>query len=95
MPAYLIAAIEIFDEPRLDRYREVAPPIVEKFGGRFLASSKEVVSLEGGWRPHRVVVVEFPTVERATAFFHSPEYQAAIKMREGAAELKILVVDGL
>ena len=95
MPAYMIADIEIFDEPRLDRYREAAPPIVEKFGGRFLASSKEVVGLEGEWRPDRVVLVEFPSVERATEFFHSPEYQAAIAMRVGAADLKILVVAGL
>lgn len=95
MPAYVISNVEVFDQDAYGEYARLAPPAVEKHGGRFLARGGAAEVLEGGWEAHRVVVVEFPSVEQAKKFYNSPEYQAAKKAREDACDFKMLVVEGL
>jgi len=51
--------------------------------------------LEGEWQPKRLVVVEFDDLETAKRFYESPEYQAAIRLREGAAKLNMVAVEGV
>jgi uncharacterized protein (DUF1330 family) len=94
MPAYVVAEVTVSDPERFRAYQELARPVVEAFGGTFLASNSEVLGLEGGWLPQRVVVVAFPSLERARAFYASPQYQAAIRARSGAARLNIVAVAG-
>jgi uncharacterized protein (DUF1330 family) len=53
-----------------------------------------MVVLEGGWQPNRVVVLEFPSLEQARAFYDSPEYAAARVARKGAAQMNMVAVAG-
>ena len=55
----------------------------------------ETAVLEGDWSPKRLVVVEFDDLEAAKRFYDSPEYQAAMKLREGAASLNMVAVEGI
>lgn len=95
MPAYIISNVEVFNADAYGEYGALAVPAIEKYGGRFLARGGAAEVLEGGWSAHRVVVVEFPTVEQAKTFYNSPEYTEAKSKREGAADFKMMVVEGL
>jgi uncharacterized protein (DUF1330 family) len=50
--------------------------------------------LEGDWTPDRVVLLKFPSIEKAKAFYDSPEYQAAKQAREGAAVMRMVLIEG-
>ena len=76
-------------------YAKLTPAIVEQYGGRFLARAGRNVTLEGAKAPARVVVIEFPSFEKAQEFYNSPAYQAARKVRAGAATAQLVVVEGL
>ena len=94
MTAYIVAQVTITDEVAFEDYRALAVPAVEKYDGTFLASSDDVVVLEGDPHAPRIVMVSFPSLARAREFYDSPEYQAAIAARQGAATMEILAVDG-
>jgi uncharacterized protein (DUF1330 family) len=95
MAAYVLVDVEVTDPARYENYRLLAKPAIEKHGGRYLARGGATTVLEGGWQPHRVVVLEFPDVEAARRFYDSPEYRAARGARAGAARLCKLVVAGV
>jgi uncharacterized protein (DUF1330 family) len=95
MAAYLVALVDVSDPERFAAYQALARPVVERWGGRFLASSQAPRTLEGDLRPQRVVLVGFDTLERCRAFYASPEYQAAIGARAGAARLQIVAAEGV
>ena len=95
MTAYIIARINVTDMTQYKEYTKLTPGIIEKFGGKFIARGGEVTTLEGAEEENRVVLLEFPTAEAAKDFYNSDEYQAAIKVREGASEGQFIVVDGV
>jgi len=95
MSAYLIVRVEVTDPERYREYMKHSPAAIAKFGGRFLARGGETVTLEGDQQPGRVVLVEFPSMEQAKAFYESPEYQAAKALREGAANGHFVAVAGV
>ncbi|HKI92820.1 MAG TPA: DUF1330 domain-containing protein [Gaiellaceae bacterium] len=94
MPAYLIVETDVHDPERYEQYKAASPGALAAFGGRFIARGGEVAVLEGDWEPSRLVLVEFPDLESAKRFYDSPEYGAAKKLREGAANLNMVAVDG-
>jgi uncharacterized protein (DUF1330 family) len=95
MPAYLIARVQVRDPAAYDEYKRLAAAAIEKFGGRYRARGGTTVTLEGENEPSRVVIVEFDSVERAQAWYRSPEYQKAIAARTGCASGQFVVVDGV
>jgi uncharacterized protein (DUF1330 family) len=95
MPAYVIAEVTVRDEATYARYRELAPPSIYAYGGKYLARGGATVTLTGTWRPTRVVILEFPTMERARDWWDSPEYAAAKSLREASADADIILTDGL
>ncbi len=95
MPAYLIAETDILDPEQYERYKAASPGAVAAGGGRFVVRGGELAVLEGDWNPPRLVILEFENLEAAKAFYESPEYQAAIKLREGAAKLNMVAVEGI
>jgi uncharacterized protein (DUF1330 family) len=95
MAAYILVNVKVTDAARYDGYRQLAQRAVERHGGRYLARGGETVTLEGGWQPDRIVVLEFPTLERAREFYHSPEYAAAREQRRGSCEMKMIAVAGV
>ena len=94
MPAYMIARIKVTDPEQYKKYIAVTPGILANFGARFIARGGDTVTLEGPEETSRVVLVEFPSLERIREFYNSAEYQEAIKIREGAAEVSLVGVAG-
>ena len=92
--AYLLVQVDVTNPAQYGEYTKLSPAIIEKFGGRFLARGGRSTTLEGAPAPSRVVVIEFPSYERAHAFYDSPEYVAARKVRAGAAKAQFVLVEG-
>jgi uncharacterized protein (DUF1330 family) len=95
MPAYLISTIEITDPAGYEEYRKLVGPPLAKFGGKFLVRGGALEFLEGDWRPKRVVVVQFDSMEKARAFHASPEYAEAMKIRQRTSNSSVLIVEGV
>lgn len=95
MPAYVIAQITVHDPDAYARYRELAPPTIAAYGGRYLARGGSTETLEGTWRPKRLVILEFPSIERAREWWSSAEYAPAKALRQTCADAEILLVEGL
>lgn len=92
--AYLLVQVDVTNPQQYGEYTKLSPAIIEKFGGHFLARGGRSTTLEGAPAPARVVVIEFPSYERAQAFYDSPEYVAARKVRAGAAKAQFVLVEG-
>ena len=95
MPAYLIVETDIHDPEQYEQYKAASPGAVAAGGGRFIVRGGEMAVLEGDWRPKRLVVLEFEDLEAVKRFYDSPQYQEAIKLREGAARLNMVAVEGI
>jgi uncharacterized protein (DUF1330 family) len=95
MPAYLIARVEVRDPAAYEEYKRLAAAAIEKYEGRYRARGGAMVTLEGQEEQSRVVIVEFPSLERANAWYRSPEYQKAIAARSGCAQGQFVLVEGL
>ncbi|NOQ20543.1 MAG: DUF1330 domain-containing protein [Desulfobacterales bacterium] len=95
MAAYIIARVSVTDWDKYNEYIKVTPEIIAKFGGRFIVRGGETVTLEGPEEKWRIVVVEFPDLEKAKEFYYSPEYTDAKKIREGAALAQFVALEGI
>ena len=85
MSAYLLVRVDVTDWDKYKEYMKVTPGVIEKYGGRFLVRGGDVSTLEGPEETHRVVLVEFSSVEKAKAFYHSEEYGEARLIAVGQA----------
>lgn len=94
MKGYIIANVSVADAEAYVPYRLRTPDIIAKYGGRFLIRGGEVTPLEGEMKVGRLVVLEFPTVEAARAFYFSPEYQEIVPIRTGASTGDFILVEG-
>ena len=93
--AYVLVQVDVTNAQQYGEYTKLSPGIIEAFGGRFLARGGRTLTLEGTPARSRVVVVEFPSFERAQEFYNSQEYQAAKKVRAGAATAQFVLIEGL
>jgi uncharacterized protein (DUF1330 family) len=94
MPAYAIVLVEVTDPEQYAKYTRATPPVIAKFGGKFVVRGGKSATLEGTEERRRIVVIEFPSAERAQAFYQSDEYQEVKKLRSGAAIGTFIVVEG-
>jgi uncharacterized protein (DUF1330 family) len=85
MPAYVIAGNNVIDAETMREYAALVPATLEQFGGQFLVRGGQVDVVEGEWETQRVVVIEFPSLDRARDWYHSEAYQAIIQKRFDAA----------
>jgi len=95
MPAYVIAEIQVNDPAKYEGYKKLTPGTLSMYGGKFIVRGGQTETLEGDRKTHRVVVLEFPTYEKAQAWYNSPEYQDAKKIRLEASTGQIILVDGV
>ena len=97
MVAYWVARAKVNDPDQYKKYADLAPGILQKFGGKFLARGGKFKILEGPEKFHRFVVIEFPSFEQAVACHESPEYleAAAHRKKDGAGELEIVIVESI
>jgi uncharacterized protein (DUF1330 family) len=95
MPAYVIVETDVHDPEQYERYKAASPDAIAAGGGRFIARGGELAVLEGDWRPPRLVLLEFEDLEAAKRWYDSAEYREARTLREGAATLRMVAVEGL
>jgi uncharacterized protein (DUF1330 family) len=95
VPAYIVVETDIHDPEQYELYKQASPGAVAAGQGRFIARGGELSVLEGDWRPKRLVLLEFPDLDAAKRFYTSPEYQEAKRLREGAADLNMVAVEGV
>ena len=91
---YIIAQVDVTNPQQYAEYAKLTPALIEKAGGRFIARGGRIATLEGPAARSRVVIIEFPSFERAQEFYNSPGYVAARKLREGAATAQLVLVEG-
>ena len=92
--AYIVADVTIHDPETYDRYKDMVPATIAKYGGRYCVRGADVTTLEGSWSPKRFVLLEFPTAAQAQAWWDSPEYAPAKALRHSAAHTQMLLIDG-
>jgi uncharacterized protein (DUF1330 family) len=95
MAAYMIARINVTDMDRYNEYIKVTPGIIANYGGRFIVRGGKMVTLEGPEEKWRIVVIEFPDLQKAKDFYNSADYADAKKIREGAALAQFVAIEGV
>lgn len=95
MAAYIIAEVEVRDSARYEDYKRLVPPTLEAYGGRFIVRGGAAEALEGEWSPRRVVILEFPSAEKAREWWGSAEYAPAKELRQATADSKLILVEGV
>ncbi len=95
MPAYIIVETDIHDHEQYKLYQQATPAAVKASGGRFIARGGELAVLEGDWQPKRLVLLEFENLDAAKRFYASGAYKDAKRLRDGAATLRMVAVEGL
>lgn len=94
MPAYLIAQVRIHDSEIYKQYTARSPAIIAKHGGQILARGGATEILEGDTYERRVVIIGFPSMQAARAFYYSPEYQQAKEIRAPISDGQFVLVQG-
>lgn len=95
MPAYIIAEVSIHNPVEYEDYKKLTPQSLKPFDGKFIVRGGKTETLEGDWNPERVVVIEFPTVQQAKAWWNSEGYAPAKALRQRTAHTKMLLVPGV
>lgn len=93
MPAFVIVEVDINDQKKYDAYKGLTPATLSAYGGKFVLRGNPVTVLEGEWKHERLVMLEFPTKEKASAWYNSESYQHAKSVREGAASANFLLIE--
>ncbi|MFE7750998.1 DUF1330 domain-containing protein [Streptomyces sp. NPDC057428] len=95
MPAYAIAHLAEADpHPEIIEYIERIAGTFEPYGGRFLVHATPHEVKEGSW-PGHVVLIGFPGISEARAWWDSPAYQAIAPLRSRHIEGDIIMVEGV
>ena len=95
MAAFVIVDTKINNAEMYEKYKKLAKPIAEKFGGEYRARGGELDIRETDlWTPTRVVVIEFPDMTSARAFVDSEEYKPVAPLRKNNADCTLFILDG-
>ena len=92
--AYLIGEVEVHDPEQYAKYTAKTPDAIAKHGGKFIVRGGAWDALEGEAPKGRVVVIEFPSLDAARAFYQSDDYQPLIPIRQSASEGRLFLVEG-
>ena len=94
MSAFVVVEIEVHNHELYKTYTELTPASIASYQGKFVARGGETIVLEGDWKPKRLVILEFPSVEIANSWWHSEEYTKARDIRQKAATTKMVIIEG-
>ncbi|MFN2387403.1 MAG: DUF1330 domain-containing protein [Thermoanaerobaculia bacterium] len=95
MAAYVVVEITVTDPAGFEPYRLAAPATVAAYGGRYLVRGGRVETVEGDWKPGRLAVLEFDSAEQARRWYESPDYREVRRLRENAADFRMVIVEGV
>ncbi len=91
----MFALQSMLDRESFEQYRSRVTPVVQKYGGRYLATDANVEVKEGSWPALATIILEFPSPEHAHRWYASPEYQEILPLRLRGASGPLIVVHGL
>ena len=91
---YFLGEIDVANPAAYEAYRSRVLPIVEKYGGRFLVRGGSPTAIEGGGFASRVIIIEFDSPEQAMVWYHCPEYQAIVPIRQANATTRATILVG-
>jgi uncharacterized protein (DUF1330 family) len=94
MPAYFVVEVEVINPAGYEPYRALAGASIAQYGGRFIARGGKAELVEGSPEPQRVVIIEFADAAAAHRWYNSPEYQAALPIRQANSRARALIVEG-
>lgn len=95
MKGYVLAFIDVEDPTNYSLYAAGVPATIAANGGRYLVRNGKKEVLEGALPADRVVMLEFPSVDQAKAWYESEEYQALLPIRKSASKGALLIVEGI
>ena len=93
--AYVIAYVDVNDPVQYEQYKKLSTQAMQAHGAEVCIRGGKVEVLEGDWAPTRVVMLKFGSMEQARSFYDSAEYRAAREARKGAANMRMILVEGL
>ncbi len=93
--AYILANVTVTNPMQYEDYRKFSSLAMQAHGAEVCIRGGAVQVLEGDWTPERVVLLKFPSREAALAFYDSPEYGRARQAREGAAVMRMVLIEGV
>lgn len=93
--AYIISDVDVTNAEQYESYKKLSTIAIQTHGAEICVRGGAAEAIEGDWLPSRIVVLKFSSREKAQAFATSPEYAAARKAREGAALMRMILVDGI
>jgi uncharacterized protein (DUF1330 family) len=91
---YVIFTEAIHDQEAMGTYSQAAFPTIMDVGSNVLVASQGAEVLEGEWHGNQTVVLEFESVEAAKAWYESDDYQAAVPLRQAAADCNVAILPG-
>jgi uncharacterized protein (DUF1330 family) len=94
MAAYMIVDNEITDPEGFREYQKRVGSTLESYGGKFLVRGGKYETLEGDWHFHRLILLEFPSVEQARRWYQSDEYAPVKDIRLKTANTQVILVQG-
>lgn len=94
MKAYIIIDVTVTDPDRYSEYKKLTPGSLIPFEGKFIVRGGATKTLEGTWQPGRLVVLEFPSMEKAKAWWSSEDYAPAKALRQSASVTQMVAVEG-
>lgn len=95
MAAYIIVEVEVKDPVKYEDYKKLTPASIKPYGGRFIVRGGKAELIEGDQEPKRIVILEFVSAETAKAWWNSPEYRDAKKLRHATAKSRMILVEGV
>ncbi len=92
MAAYIVLDGFVVDPQKFQTFRQQVGEIVEAYGGKYLAADKPE-RLEGTQNTEQIVIIEFPSMEKAKAWYNSPEYAPlkSVRWRSVTSTFMVLV----
>ena len=95
MKGYIIVDVKITNPERYEDYKKLTPGSLVPYDGKFVVRGGTAETLEGDWAPGRIVVLEFPSLERARAWWSSDGYAPAKAIRQAASITRMIMVEGV
>ena len=92
--AYIIANVSVTNPTQYEQYKKLSSVAMQAYGAEVCVRGGAIEVIEGDWQPERLVVLKFPSTEQARRFVASPEYASARAARQGAAVMRMLLVEG-
>ena len=95
MSVYSISDISVHDPEKYGEYVNQVRAIVESYGGRYQVRGGDITIRAGDWTPNRLVIIEFPSLDRLKEYVSSPEYPTVAEIRKSASEMiSSVIVEG-